>query len=158
MSRQELLREAWVGGMVGCMSGQTQAKAWALREAWRDEHGDTTYGMLTHIASKLYVISPPKAKKEHPTTSALTQFFQKIDSDKEGWFPGKNDQKKRDPDFRKDFVQIWGFFRNLTSTDFEFAFRALRAIAIFVLFCVFARPQKNKNSRSLPHTLEAQAN
>ena len=98
MSRQELLREAWVGGMVGCMSGQTQAKAWALREAWRDEHGDTTCGMLTHIASKLYVISPPKAKKEHPTTSALTQFFQKIDSDKEGWFPGKNDQKKRGPD------------------------------------------------------------
>ena len=98
MSRQELLREAWVGGMVGCMSGQTQAKAWALREAWKDEHGDTTYGMLTHIASKLHVISPPRAKKEHPTISALFQLFQKIDSEKEGWFPGKSYQKKRGPD------------------------------------------------------------
>ena len=84
--------------MAGCMSGQTQAKAWALREAWRDEHGDATCGMLTHTASKLYVISPPKEKKEHPTPSALAQLFQKIDSDKEGWFPGKNDQKKRGPD------------------------------------------------------------
>ena len=97
-SKQTVLKEAWLGGMVGCMSGQTQAKAWALREAWKDEHGDKTYGMLTHIASKLHVISPPRAKKEHPTTSALNQFFQKVDSDKEGRFPGKNDQKKRGPD------------------------------------------------------------
>ena len=98
VSRQTVLREAWLGGMVGCMSGQTQAKAWALREAWKGEHGDKTYGMLTHIASKLYVVSQPKAKKEHPTISALIQFFQKVDSDKEGWYPGKSDQKKRGPD------------------------------------------------------------
>ena len=93
-SKQELLQEAWLGGRVGTMSAQTQARAWALREAWKDEHGDKTYGMLTHIASKLHVIGPPRAKKEPPTTSALIQFFQKIDSDKEGWYPGKNDQKK----------------------------------------------------------------
>ena len=98
VSKQKVLQEAWLGGMVGCMSGQTQAKAWALREAWKDQQGDKTYGMQTHIASKLYVISPPKEKKEHPTPSALAQLFQKIDSDKEGWFPGKSDQKKRGPD------------------------------------------------------------
>ena len=98
MDKQTVLKDAWLNGMVGCMSGQTQAKAWALREAWKEQHGDKTYGMLTHIASKLHVISPPRAKKEHPTTCALMQFFQKIDSDEEGWFPGKNNQKKRGPD------------------------------------------------------------
>ena len=80
-SKQELLQEAWLGGRVGTMSAQTQARAWALREAWKDEHGDKTYGMLTHIASKLYVISPPRAKKEHPSNAALCKFFQKVDSD-----------------------------------------------------------------------------
>ena len=98
MAAAKKQEELWCGGKPGTMSAQTEAKAWALREAWKDEHGETTYGMLTHIASKLDVISPPKAKKEHPTTSALNQFFQKIDSDKEGWYPGKNDQKKRGPD------------------------------------------------------------
>ena len=98
-SNQEVLKEAWLGGVEGCMSGQTQAKAWALREAWKDQHGDKTYGMLTHIQSKLYVIGPPKQKKkENPTNTALHLFFQKIDSDKEGWYPGKNNQKKRGPD------------------------------------------------------------
>ena len=83
MSKQEVLKEAWLGGRQGNMSGQTQARAWALREVWKDEHGEKTYGMLTHIASKLHVISPPRAKKEHPTTCALMQFFQKIDINKE---------------------------------------------------------------------------
>jgi hypothetical protein len=96
--KQKVLQEAWLSGMVGCMSGQTQAKAWALREIWKDEHGDKTYGMLTHIASKLYVISPSRAKKEHPSNAALCKFFQKVDGDEEGWYPGKNDQKKRGPD------------------------------------------------------------
>ena len=50
VSRQELLKEAWLGGREGYMSGQTQARAWALREVWRDENGEKTYGMLTHIA------------------------------------------------------------------------------------------------------------
>ena len=39
-SRQELLKEAWLGGREGYISGQTQAKAWALREVWKDEHGE----------------------------------------------------------------------------------------------------------------------
>ena len=91
MSRQELLKEAWLGGRQGNMSGQTQARAWALREVWKDEHGEKTYGMLTHIASKLYTITPPRKKKEHPSSSALAQLFDKMDSDKE-WSPGKRDQ------------------------------------------------------------------
>ena len=97
-SKQKLLQEAWLEGCEGSMSAQTQARAWALREAWKDEHGEKTYGMLTHIASKLYVTTPPKAKKKHPTTPALWQLFEKIDGDEKGWFPGKSYQTKRGPD------------------------------------------------------------
>ena len=96
MSKQEVLKEAWMGGREGSMSGQTQAKAWALREVWRDEHGEKTYGMLTHIASKLYTITPPRKKKEHPSPSALSQLFDKMDNDEE-WFPGTSDQAKHGP-------------------------------------------------------------
>ena len=96
-SRQKLLQEAWLGGCEGTMSAQTQARAWALREAWKDEHGEKIYGMLSHIASKVYTITPPRARKEHPSTSALHQLFQKMDQDS-GWFPSKNYQTKHGPD------------------------------------------------------------
>ena len=79
-SRQKLLQQAWLGGCEGTMSAQTQARAWGLREAWKDERGDKIYGMLTHIASKVYTITKPRAKKEHPSTSALSQLFEKIDA------------------------------------------------------------------------------
>ena len=95
MSR-ELLKEAWISGRQGNMSGQSQAKAWALREVWRDGHGEKTYGMLTHIASKLYTSTPPRKKKEHPSVSALGQLFDKMDSDTE-WFPGKSDRARHGP-------------------------------------------------------------
>ena len=96
VSTQEVLKEAWLGGRQGNMSGQTQARAWALREVWKDEHGEKTYGMLTHIASKLYTITPPRKKKEHPSSNALGQLFDKMDNDQE-WFPGKSDQARYGP-------------------------------------------------------------
>ena len=98
MSRQELLKEAWLGGREGTMSGQTQARAWALKEVWKEDHGEkNTYGMLGHIASKLYTITPPRKKKENPTPSAVRQLFEKMDNDKE-WFPGKTDRVKFGPE------------------------------------------------------------
>ena len=95
VSKQKLLQEAWLSGREGTMSAQTQARAWALREAWRDE-GNSDYGMCTHIASKLYTIAPPKTKKEHPSAAAIQQLFQKIDQDK-AWFPGKSAQVQYGP-------------------------------------------------------------
>ena len=65
MSRQQLLQEAWLGGREGDISGQTQEPG----------HG---YGMLTHVASKLYTITPSRRKQEHPSPSALSQLFDKI--------------------------------------------------------------------------------
>ena len=55
-SKQELLQEAWLGGRVGTMSALTQARAWALREAWRDEHGDTIYSLSKCMSCGLAVV------------------------------------------------------------------------------------------------------
>ena len=43
-------------------------------------------------------MTPPKKKKKHPDTSALLRLFEKMDGDKEGWFPGKSYQTKHGPD------------------------------------------------------------
>ena len=44
---QTLLEEAWTGGWKGRMSALSEAKAWALREAWR-EHNESEYGLVGH--------------------------------------------------------------------------------------------------------------
>ncbi len=39
-ARDEILQAAWTGGTDGRLSAASQAKAWALREAWRaDDRG-----------------------------------------------------------------------------------------------------------------------
>ena len=63
-SRQEALRGAWLGGRAGTLTARDEARALALRESWNAE-GKSSYGMLTHIASKLCTITPPRKKKEH---------------------------------------------------------------------------------------------
>ena len=94
--KQELLKELWCGGKPGTMSAQTEARAWALREAWQDEHGDKTYGMLPWIADKVWKINEEKQKKEHPSKQALAKLFDKIDNDEE-WFPGQCDRETYGP-------------------------------------------------------------
>lgn len=69
-----------------------EAKAWALRESWRDE-GNSDYGMLKHIARRVYKNG---SGKKHPTPSALSQLFEKMDADKD-WFPGKSSQEQHGP-------------------------------------------------------------
>ena len=81
-SRQDLLRSAWLDAKDGSLSAREQAKAWALREIWKDS-GKADYGMKTFIAGKL--------KKEgggSPSSEAMTCFFDKVDVD-DDWFPGK---------------------------------------------------------------------
>ena len=50
--KQELLRTLWLEAKSGALTAREQAKAWALREAWRDS-GKTEHGMCTYIAGKL---------------------------------------------------------------------------------------------------------
>ena len=94
--KQELLKQIWCGGTPGTMSPQQEARAWGLREAWQEEHGDKTYGMNSWIASKVWKIKEKKKRQEHPTPEALRQLFEKIDNDPE-WFPGKCDRVQYGP-------------------------------------------------------------
>ena len=53
-SSQDLLRSAWLEGKDGGLPGREQAKAWALREMWRDagkaDHGT---GLAMNIVTQL---------------------------------------------------------------------------------------------------------
>ena len=49
---QEEMRRLWLGAKEGAMCGREQARAWALRDVWKEEH-DSEYGMYTSIANKL---------------------------------------------------------------------------------------------------------
>ena len=64
------------------MSPWTEAKAWALREVWRESH-QTDYGLLTYVAGKL-----KKKGGGKPTKEAVRRLFEKMDDDAE-WYPGK---------------------------------------------------------------------
>ena len=80
-SGQDLLREAWLGTKHGSLSAREQAKAWALREIWRDAD-KPEHGMKTYIAGKL-----KKKGGGSPTAVAVQKFFE-VDADGD-WFPGK---------------------------------------------------------------------
>ena len=81
-SKQDVLRSAWLDAKDGSLSGREQAKAWALREIWRDA-GKADHGMKTYIAGKL-----KKKGGGAPSSEAVRQFFEKVDAD-DDWFPGK---------------------------------------------------------------------
>jgi hypothetical protein len=51
-STQDALRSAWLDAKEGSLSGKEQAKAWAMREIWRDAD-KAEHGMKTYIAGKL---------------------------------------------------------------------------------------------------------
>ena len=89
-SRQELLKEAWLGGRDGYLSPLSEARAWALREVWRDEN-TSEWGMMSYISGKL-----KKKGGGHPSVAAVSKFFAKLDADPE-WFPGKTDRTSYGP-------------------------------------------------------------
>ena len=81
-SKQALLRSTWLDAKDGSLSGREQAKAWALREVWKDDD-KADHGMLTYIAGKL-----KKKDGGSPCSNAVKQLFVKVDADAD-WFPGK---------------------------------------------------------------------
>ena len=78
----DTLRKFWLEGKNGAMSPKDQAKAWALREAWK-ALGKPNYGMLTFICQRIQ-----KVGGGNPGKDALGKFFNKVDEDAD-WFPGK---------------------------------------------------------------------
>ena len=74
------LRTMWCEGKKGRMCPKEQAKAWALREAWRELRGESTYGMCKWIAARVFKVgNPPK----HPSVAAVQQFLDKVIEDPE---------------------------------------------------------------------------
>ena len=86
--QQDALRAAWLDAPCGCLSAWSQARAWALREYWREDK-DSEYGMLAFIAGKL-----SKSGGGKPSPQAVGQFFAKVDADT-SWFLGMLEGQQR---------------------------------------------------------------
>ena len=95
MAAQEALQKLWLEGWDDRLCGREQAKAWALREVWKESH-DSTYGLNAFVAQRVRKTKNGKPKGDHPTAEAISELFQKIDSDPQ-WFPGKQSDNKRGP-------------------------------------------------------------
>ncbi len=78
-SRQDLLRQAWLEGREGNLTALSEARAWALREVWREDD-KPDYGMLTTIAKKV-----TKVGGGHPSHTAISKLFDRIDDDQTGF-------------------------------------------------------------------------
>ena len=89
-TRQELLRDAWLGGRTGYLSPLSEARAWALREVWREDD-KADHGMCAFIARKV-----TKVGGGNPERNAVRKFFEQMDEDPE-WFPGKPTQERHGP-------------------------------------------------------------
>ena len=95
MSAQEALRRSWLQGAEGRLSGREQAKAWALREVWREE-GKAPYGLCTFVAARVRKTKNGRPTGDHPSLASVKEFFDKIDNDPD-WHPGKPCEEKRGP-------------------------------------------------------------
>ena len=95
MSLQDDLCRLWLGAPEGKLCGREQAKAWALREVWRND-GKGDYGMYGFIASKLKKNVGGKPVGASPGSNAMQELFDKIDADPE-WYPGKGSDARRGP-------------------------------------------------------------
>ena len=95
MSAQEALRLSWLQGPEGRLSGREQAKAWALREVWRED-GKAPYGLFTFVAARVRKTRNGRPTGDHPSVASVKEFFTKIDADPD-WHPGKHCEERRGP-------------------------------------------------------------
>ena len=84
-TQQEVLRQAWLHAPKGNLNARSEAKAWALREVWRNDK-ETDWGVQSFVAKRLKKVGGGK-----PTQGSISKLFAKIDADPE-WFPGKSSQ------------------------------------------------------------------
>ena len=68
---QETLQEFWLGGKEGSLCEREQARVWTLRQQWQDE-GKPEYGMLSHIARKVWKIKNGRPTGAHPTRNSIS--------------------------------------------------------------------------------------
>ena len=87
------MRDLWLAAPEGKLCPREQAKAWALREAWRAD-GKAAYGLLAFVAAHVKTTKGGGPTGAHPTRTSICDFFAKVDGDPE-WFPGKQSDTRR---------------------------------------------------------------
>ena len=95
MADQPRVQQAWLSGVEDRLCAREQAKAWALREVWKQD-GKKPYGLHAFVASKVKKTKNGKPCGAHPTSAAIQQLFDRIDNDPD-WYPGKQSEEKRGP-------------------------------------------------------------
>jgi len=82
-SDQQSLAALWTSARRGCLTPWSEAKVWALREAYLEHGPGKKHGLNERVAKKVR-----KVGGGHPTARAIGLFYAKVDDDLE-WFPGK---------------------------------------------------------------------
>jgi len=95
MAAPATLQEAWLGAQDGRLCPREQARAWALREVWREE-GKGSYGLQSFVASKVKTNKDGKPIGKALTKQSIGEFFAKLDDGPE-WYPGKTSGEARGP-------------------------------------------------------------
>ena len=73
---QQQLAQLWKKARKdGCMSPWQQARVYGLSEAWKELHGDKTYGMATWIAERVHVQG---SGQDHPSSVTVGQLLKKM--------------------------------------------------------------------------------
>ena len=96
MADQPRVQQAWLSGVEDRLCAREQAKAWALREVWKQD-GKKPYGLHAFVASKVKKTKNGKPCGAHPTSAAIQQLFDRIDNDPD-WYPGKQSEEKARPE------------------------------------------------------------
>ena len=88
------LRAAWSRAPPKCMPPSEQCKLWGLREALRMLGQDDT--QYQQMAGRVFVNGQDDALgNEHPGRQSVREFFQRVDTDFKGWYPGRTSGAKR---------------------------------------------------------------
>ena len=77
MPELETFEKLWIEGPENNLCGREQAKAWALREVWR-EQGKGQHGMYAFIASKVKKTKNGKPRGDNPSGQSIKELFDKI--------------------------------------------------------------------------------
>ena len=83
---QQQLSQLWKRARKdGCLPPWEQARVYGLNEAWKEMHGDKTYGKIPWIAERVHVQDPDE---QFFTPQAVGQLLKQMNED-EDWFPEK---------------------------------------------------------------------
>jgi hypothetical protein len=81
------LQSAWTHASVGRLSPKEQAKLWGLREALKKLNEDEK--QYEWMASCVHTVVMPGMPVQNPCRQSVRDFFERVDQDVDGWYPGR---------------------------------------------------------------------